>query len=188
MSTQPTPVVVIAQLNARLQPLDRGHIFEDPLSERLEAKGLGQVVGGGTQLLETGEISRCDFEIELINADDATLKRLVAILEELGIPKGSKLLVGSDKEISCGTMEGLAVYLNGTDLPEEVYETCDVNYVCEQFDHLAEGVGEILGYWEGPTETALYLYGRSSSEIHKRLHRFLDQYPLCQKARVVQIA
>lgn len=33
-------------LNAIVQPLDRGEMFEDPLSEILENQSLGEVTGG----------------------------------------------------------------------------------------------------------------------------------------------
>ena len=36
--------------------MDRGERYEDPLDAFLKANGLGEVSGGGTQLLETGEI------------------------------------------------------------------------------------------------------------------------------------
>lgn len=42
--------VVIARLNVRAQPLDRGEVFEDPLEEILKASGAGTVTGGGTML------------------------------------------------------------------------------------------------------------------------------------------
>ena len=46
--------LVIARLNDRAQPIDRGERYEDPLDAFLKANGLGEVSGGGTQLLETG--------------------------------------------------------------------------------------------------------------------------------------
>jgi hypothetical protein len=53
-----------------------------------------------------------------------------ALLERLGAPKGSQLVVdGGGREIPFGATEGLAAYLNGTDLPDTVYRTSDVNVV-----------------------------------------------------------
>jgi hypothetical protein len=48
--------------------------------------------------------------------------------------------------------------------------------------------GGVHSYWQGPTETALYVYGRKASEMQAALQPFLDSYPLCARARVVQIA
>jgi hypothetical protein len=50
------PSVLVAQLNARLQPIHRGRFFEDPLSAALERAALGQITGGGTLQDVTGEI------------------------------------------------------------------------------------------------------------------------------------
>ena len=50
-------------------------------------------------------------------------KFLVNLLNRLGIPNGSALL-GIDRKfrVEVGTLEGLAYYLNNTDLPDVVYE------------------------------------------------------------------
>ena len=40
--------IVLARLNARAQPMDRGEVFEDPLDGVLQAAGIGNVTGGGT--------------------------------------------------------------------------------------------------------------------------------------------
>ena len=57
-----------------------------------------------------------------------------------------------------------------------------------EFNRLCEGEGEVMSHWQGPRETALYLYGGSFANLKARLTPFLDAYPLCQKCRVVQIA
>lgn len=87
-----------------------------------------------------------------------------------------------------GKAEGLAIYLNGTDLPKEVYEKSDVNVVYDTVEKLLGDRGAIQGYWQGPTETALYLYGDSAQEMREAIAGFLASYPLCQRARIIQIA
>jgi hypothetical protein len=84
--------------------------------------------------------------------------------------------------------EGLAIYLNGTDLPDEVYRDCDVNEVYAEINRLLGDRGGIEGHWQGPTETALYLYGHSADEMRERIAGYMAEYPLCQRARVVRIA
>jgi hypothetical protein len=182
-------MIVIARLNDRAMPLDRGDIYEDPLDDILQEKGIGEVSGGGTQLKPNGEIEYCDVEIDLVNVSAVTVSELTITLEKLGAPKGSKLLInGGNEEIPFGKLEGLAVYLNGTDLPKSTYKECDVNYVYSEFNRLLEGIGGVHSYWQGPTETALYLYGNSVEQMKSVLRDFLDTYPLCEKARLIQIA
>ena len=180
--------MVIARLNVRAQPLDRGEVFEDPLDQILQAAGTGRVTGGGTMLGEEGEIEFCDLEIMLPEATAAAIGALREALEGLGAPRGSTLIWndGAD-ELAFGTWEGLAVYLNGTELPDAVYEECDLNVVYEEFGRLAGSTGRVVSHWQGPQETALYLYGRSADAMLARIRPFLDTYPLCQKARIVKL-
>jgi hypothetical protein len=182
--------IVIVRLNARLQPVQRGEHFEDPLGEVLADIGVGAVTGGGTQL--TGDdrgVDFCDVELSLTDASESALQAIIAALEELGAPKGSKLIVeATGAETPFGAAEGLALFLNGTGLPDEVYAACDVNFVLEEADRLMGEAGKVKGYWEGSMDTALYCYGPSFEAMRAAIEPLLQGYPLCQKARVEQIA
>ena len=181
--------MVIARLNARAQPMDRGAVFEDPLDGILQAAGTGKVTGGGTQLGTDGEIVFCDLEIAVPEATDAALGAIREALEVLGAPRGSRLIWNDGaNELEFGSFEGLAVYLNGTDLPDSVYEQSDVNVVYEEFGKLVGSEGRVVSHWQGPRETALYLYGRCAETMLARIRPFLEAYPLCAKARTVKIA
>jgi hypothetical protein len=182
---------VFVKLNHKLMPIDRGELFEDPLGERLVAADLGEVTGGGTGQKEDGEIDYIGIDVDLHGDVEAGIKLLVEVLEELGAPKGSQLEIGDDGEeriIAVGQTEGVGIYLNGTTLPDEVYQTSDINFVVAEIDRLCEGVGEFLAHWDGPAETALYVYGRSAAEIEAKIQPLLASYPLCAGARVVRVA
>ena len=181
--------MVIIQLNAKLQPMHRGEFFEDPLDAKLKAAGLGEVSGGGTMQAESGEIDYCDIELQMTDTSDAAIGKLVALLEQIGAPKGSKVqLTNPPSERDVGRSEGMAVYLNGTDLPDETYKSCDSNVVYSELGRLVGGKGRVLSYWQGPTETAFYLYGDSFADMKQRTAEFLATYPLCAKCRVTQVA
>ena len=139
--------------------MDRGERYEDPLDAFLKANGLGEVSGGGTQLLETGEIEYCEVELELTSVAPEVLDAVAGQLQSAGAPKGSCLVYGEGTERPLGSQEGLAVYLNGTDLPDETYRDCDIDFVYSEFNRLLEGQGAVHSHWQGPTETALYMYG-----------------------------
>jgi hypothetical protein len=186
---QPTKKVVEVQLNARLQPIDRGELFEDPLDEALRKIGYGEVTGAGTMQAESGEIRYCDLELEVAEASPEVVAFIIHTLEDLGAPKGSKLsLLEFQTSQEFGKAEGLAVYLNGTDLPPQTYTDCDSNFVYSEFERLLGSEGRVFSYWEGATETAFYLYGGSFKEMNQRLIPFLEEYPLCRKSRIIQIA
>lgn len=177
----------VAQLNARLMPVDRGATFEDPLDEALKRFGIGGTAGAGTALYESGEVKHSDIEIEIAKGHPDAAPTIIRVLESLGAPKGSKLRIDGN-EIPFGQTEGLALYLNGSDLPDEVYQTSDVNYVYDELNRLVDGEGMVFSYWQGPTETALYLYGTSFESMKAKIAPLIDTYPLCQKCRIVQIA
>jgi len=184
-----TNFLVVAILNAKVMPIDRGERYEDPLMEWLEKNGLGEVTGGGTLMTEGKEIESCDVEIQLKALDDSAINAIKAFLEQCGAPRGSKLIIESTgQKIPFGTNEGLAVYLNGTDLPDEVYQQSDLNVVYEEFNRLLGSHGSVQSHSQLATETALYMYGRSFEEMKQCLMPFMESYPLCQKARMVQIA
>ena len=174
------------KLNARFQPKHRFEL-EDALQEILDQAHMGEVTGGGTAQNSEREIIYCEIEIQLSKDDPDSIKWLVNLLNAIGIPKGS-VLQGIEPEIEVGTLEGLAYYSNGVDLPDEVYQTCDINYVIEQMEQAMEGIGRMYSYWEGARYTALYFYGKSFSEMKQSIEPFLAEYPLCQKSRIEQIA
>jgi hypothetical protein len=182
------PALIVARMNDRAQPIERGDLYEDPLQEMIEAAGIGEVTGGGTQLGAKGEIEFCDVEIRTQDTEPSTVGTVIQMLEKLGAPKGSKLVIEGREDIQFGKLEGLAVYLNGTDLPDDAYQECDSNHVFDEFNRLLGEVGKIHSRWDGPTETAFYLFGTSYGEMCRRLSGFIESYPLCQKARLVQIA
>jgi hypothetical protein len=179
---------VTVQLNAKIMPLDRGRLFHDPLTAALEAEGLGLSEDGGTLCSAEGEIEYCDLEVDLYENTERAYEFVKQTVERLGAPKGSKLHVSQDDVRPLGTREGLGLYLNGTELPDDIYKNCDSNHVHDELNRLVEGEGRILGHWQGPKETAFYLYGGSFDEMRRRIADFIAEYPLCQKCRVVRIA
>lgn len=186
-----TDEYIIAQLNDKIMPIDRSEIYEEPLDEYLHANNYGEVTGGGTMQYKTGEIEFGDLEI-LINYNqnrENIINEIIKLLEFQGAPKGSFVRIEKlSKEISFGKKEGLAIYLDGVNLPSNVYEECDINYVLHELSELVGDSGNIQRYWEGENETALYFYGESFEEMYHAISDFVKTYPLCQGARVVQIA
>lgn len=184
-----TPIPAYAKLNARCHPTARGRIYEDPLEAELAKAGLGSVTGGGTMQAKDGEILFCGIDLELKQLDKA-IPLVCRVLEEQGAPKGSCLQMtneGKAQEIPFGSTVGLALYFNGVDLPEEVYQNCDIDHVWNEIDRLLGNRGMVQGCWQGPKETALYLYGYSVDDMKDRIDPLMKNYPLCEKARVVAL-
>jgi hypothetical protein len=137
-----------------------------------------------------GEIAYCGIDLDLYDVPKG-VPFICEFLAQRGAPRGSKLQYESEGqkiEVPFGVAEGLAIYLNGTDLPDEVYRECDVNHLYDEINRLLGARGAIQGHWQGPRETALYLYGCSDAEMLTLIADFMAEYPLCQRARVVTIA
>ncbi|MGI9389264.1 MAG: hypothetical protein ACR2O1_04330 [Boseongicola sp.] len=181
--------LIVARLNARVQPIDRGEYFEDPLDEVLKSSGVGEVTGGGTQLADEPDgIEFVDVEIYAKDTSDEVKSTVITALEGFGAPKGSRLVIEGQEDTPFGLLEGMGLFLNGTDLPDEVYANSDVNDTIDKLGNLLNGKGEFRGHWEGSRETALYFYGRSFEAMVSCVQDYLDSEPSCDKTRVVQIA
>lgn len=183
------PEFVVVNLNARIMPLERGEIFEDLIDLILKNQSIGEVAGGGTLQMESGEIENCDIEIQVKASDKTTIDFIKSSFEKIGVPKGSKIHIEKDdSQFEFEQLEGLAIYLNGTDLADSVYQNSDSNFVYSELDRLTKGIGKVYSHWQGPQETALYLYGSSYTELKSRIAEFVATYPLCEKCRIEQIA
>lgn len=182
---------IIIQLNDKIMPVDRGDYYEDPLEEYLNLNNYGEIIGSGTMQEQSGEITFCDIEIQLYKGvyHNRIIDDLALYLETLGAPKGSHITIDNSNELRYfGKKEGLAIYLDGVNLPENVYTECDINVVIEELSKLVRYEGEFQRYWEGSTETALYFYGDSFEDMKTAILEFTNIYPLCQNARIIQIA
>lgn len=175
---------ITLDLNMKLLPFDRS-IIEDILDKYLENEAIGRVTGGETFQEPNGEIKNCNIEIKLkdIKYYDDFLK----IVKKIKLARGSKI-ISSKEIIDIGKMEGLAVHLNGTDLPLEVYKSCDVNYVVKKLNQILKNKGHMLSYYEGADDTILYFYGDSFKEMNELIKDFITSYPLCDKCQIIQIA
>ena len=179
------PHVVLARLYEHIEPIDRGERYEDPLQAALERTNIGQVTGGGSLLNELGGIEYVDIEIELANLAGA-LDVVVDALEKAGAGQGSELVDGSDSRIlrQFGTQQCLAIFLDGTTLPEQVYADLDFDTVVTELG-AAAGEGSSRGFWQGPEETGLFFFGPDAEAMFARVEPVLGRLPIGQNARVI---
>jgi hypothetical protein len=86
---------VLVQIPESIEPLERGSKYEDPLNAALQAQGLGEVTGGGTQLGPpkadgSSEVTSVDIDVDLVDAERG-LPALRSELKKLNPPKGTEL-------------------------------------------------------------------------------------------------
>ena len=109
---------------------------------------------------------------------------IVASLEAAGAPVGSEL-VGDDGVLNeFGRQQSVAVYLDGTSLPDEVYAALDFDVLVEQLT-AAAGEESYHGCWQGPEETGLFFFGADAETMFARVEPALRAMPIGQNARVV---
>jgi len=178
------PHLVIARVHEHIEPIDRGDRYEDPLQATLEKMGIGRVTGGGSQLNELGEIAYADVEIELANVDEA-VGIVAEALEIAGAPQGSELIQTSDDRVlrEFGKLQCLAIYLDGTSLPDEVYADLDFEAVVTAIG-AAAGDNSYRGLWQGPEETGMFFFGPDAEAMFARVEPVLRPLPIGQNARV----
>lgn len=141
------------------------------------------MTGGGSQLSEVGEIEFADIEIELADLD-RSLDLAIGTLEQAGAPQRSEILNGKDTLREFGVQQCLAIYLDGINLPDDVYATLDIDAVVAQIGEAA-GPDSFRGFWQGGEETGIYFFGPDAEEMFKRVEPLLLELPIGQNARVV---
>ncbi len=177
--------LVLARLYEHVEPIDRGNRYEDPLHAVLEKANLGRVTGGGSQLNEFGGIEYADVEIELANLDHA-VQIVAQALEEAGAPQGSELIHAPDSRVlrEFGKHQCLAILLDGTSLPDEVYADLDFDAVIGELG-AAAGDDSFHGFAQGDEETSLFFFGPDAESMFARVEPLLRRLPIGQNARVV---
>ncbi len=176
------------RINARVQPVHRGDRYEDPLAFLLERSFPGSAVtGGGTLVSGDGEPLTCAIEADVVGDHGEIADAVITLLEAQGAPRGSSLAVERGDARFFGSTEGLALYLDGTGLAPAVYAENDVNILLDHLHIALAEVGSLQSFWEGPTDTALYLYGPSADAMREALADLLSTHPLAENHRLVPL-
>ena len=98
---------------------------------------------------------------------------------------GSRIL--SEPELSLGSSEGLGIYLNGTDSPDETYRDCDVDVVYSEFNRLLGSAASTATGRVRPKLRFTYTAG-TAAEMRTALQPFPLPIHCARRARIVQIA
>ncbi len=73
-------------------------------------------------------------------------------------------------------------------LPDAVHQSSDVNEVVARFQEALGQEDAHVRYWESERETAFYFYGDSYKQMKAALLAVVPEIPLCQGAKIEQIA
>jgi len=177
-------IYLTVRINDKCGPIDRGDIYEDPLDEVLQEQKLGEVTGSGTQLNEDNKIEYCELEVSITGDVEKTKKVIIDTLNEIGTPKGSKL-IEENGETTFGNKEVMAVYFDNL-LAEEVYEKNDINDVLAELHDLLGGKGEMANHSATEEETIVYFKGTSFVKMEKAVSEYCAKNELCENGKILQ--
>ena len=81
--------------------------------------------------------------------------------------------------------QAVIIILNGTSLPDEVYENCDTSTLEDLLQESLGDLGECDGTEHGPQDSRLYLYGSDAEAMFRAIEPTLLAYPLAATANVI---
>ena len=83
--------------------------------------------------------------------------------------------------------QAVLIYLDGTSLPQEVYDEYDVATLEDRLtDAISnQSLGEYDGDEFGPEGVTLFMYGPDGQRLFAGIESVVRSYPLCQNARVI---
>ncbi len=182
--------IIIARLNDKILPVDRGLLYEDPLDIFLKEQRIGKVTGGGTQLTSDKEIEYAEIEIMITGRMNIleTTQSVIDKLEQLGAPKGSKLIY-ENQEICFGKREGMAVYFDKSNTTDKDSSQYDVDDIASSLANLIDTGIENQRYMElKNNKTLLCFYKDSFEDMRNSIAEYIDTCRFKQYIKIVQIA
>ncbi len=138
------------------------------------------------------DIEFVDIEIELRGGIDFSLtaRHIIDKLEQLGAPKGSKLIFfDGNQEICFGKKESIAIYLNQLDESNEDFSQYNIDEVIKELAELINTGTENQRFMELKNKkTVLYFYKDSFEEMRKSIVEYIETYPLSKYIKIEQVA
>jgi len=183
------PTYMTIRLPLKIGPMERGDLWEDPLSDLIEPDEIAEVSGGGTMMSPDGGIEYCDLEIELTDLSDDRLDKIQAAMIKLGAPKDTKFVNDDDEVLrTFGNVCVVGIGLDGGGLPDSAYESFDPDTFNQ--DILATlGDGHSYGgSHAGKRYTYFYYHGPDGDAIEAALRAFAADRPICQGAKYEKLA
>jgi hypothetical protein len=173
---RPRGYLVSVHLAARLQPMHRGHLFEDPLDEYLARRYPGaHVAGGGTLVSAEERITSCDLEVFVPDTVDPAqaVDDIVDRLRRAGAPRGSRVSVG-DHIVEVGSSDLVILRFDHVDDADgedddHVLHSARMDAVVGS---ITSTLGDRVGFvsWQIHSDgSELFLYGPSGRDLREAL-------------------
>jgi hypothetical protein len=157
MAEQGLPVTV--RIQARLQDDQRAEVI-DALFEALLARVSppSRVTGSELVVGVHGEPRAVLAHLEVAPVDAERVVAAILDLED-GLPQGSRVEING-ASAPFGRLQGLAVYLNGTQLDADAYAQGDLQATVDALTLAAGDAGTLWSHWMGPRRDRAVLLRR----------------------------
>ena len=183
--SSPRPHYAVVTIWEHIAPVDRGDRYAEPLYEALGEDDIS-IVGEGSAFTKELGIEYVNLELEL--ADLSLIPTVIETLEKQGAPKGSELKyshLGTDTVVEFGTLECLTLFLDGVNLPDEVYQSTDIDELLVKLCESSGGLAEFRASWAGESETSIHFFCHDANALFQKMEPAIRSYPLCQNSRIV---
>ena len=178
----------ILRVNDPCGPIIRGELYRKPLDDLLEREGLGEVCGGGTQLSQSGAPVFCELELSVELAAEDGIEKLRGLIDRIGVPKGSLLVVDENQTIPVGNLEGVMLNYRYNEPPDEVYESVDMEEFHKSIGQGIEGAGKAHDEKQGAELYQIYFYGQSGMALNEAIAKFLSGHILEKYINIVLLS
>jgi hypothetical protein len=172
--------MIILRVNDKCRPIARGEFYEEPLEELLEEKKIGELTGVGTALRENNDPWYCDIEFSVKDASEPAIQELKNGIEQIGIPKGSQLILEDGQKIPLGTLEGVVVNLNYSTAPESILDATDFQTLWDGVAKSVEPHGQYHDDLNRNGATTIFYYGNAAQTIINSVKAQLQGHALEQ--------
>ena len=81
--------------------------------------------------------------------------------------------------------QAVIIILNGTSLPDEVYQECDTSTLEDRLAEALGDLGECDGTEHGEHDSRIFLYGRDAEAMFRAIEPTLLNYHLAASAHVI---
>ncbi|MCU1529929.1 MAG: hypothetical protein JWP75_3692 [Frondihabitans sp.] len=185
--------LVEVHLNARLQPMHRGRLFEDPVIEALRAQGMRAVVYDAGTLMTHDRIESCDvaFAVPRERADEG-LEIIRQALVRLGAPRGSTITMYGDELDPVGTTQGVVLRLGTIDTVDFTDdENVEHNWALDALiGRMNAALGDEGSVWSWRVQDGsdVFVYGPSRLRLRELLAPQLAVDPLLRDAEIIDFA
>lgn len=179
---------ICVELNTRCS-IEQNHELEDKLVQLMLFDAVDFFENGNEVQLSTGgEIESYKIFYSVENLSDEVLSSIVKSLNEIGVPKKSRLMVEGEEYCKLGELEGIALYFSKNSVSgEEISSVLIDKYFTLLEEKLANEMS-VASTLNRIDDAVFYYYGNSYDVMEMTIRSTLEKTQLFEQIRLKRIA